>query len=131
MSSFRLEKPPQMPPSNGLQNATAKVREFVTYAEKAYLTLSARRVMHLRRAAASRGEEWHDTGKLVPLECGAAVKLRFFSHDETPRQELEVCPGPLTAEQHPRLAEEIFGGPPGEVVIESDGLYMYQRLAQP
>lgn len=110
MSLFRLENPTPMPPQNTLQ-AAAKVREFVTYAEKAYLTLSARRVMHLRRAAASRNETWVDARKLTPLECTAAVRLSFHSHDEDPRQVLEVQPGNLNIAEAARLAEEILGGP--------------------
>lgn len=132
MSPFRLEKPLQMPPSNGLQNATAKMREFVTYAEKAYLTLAARRMMNLRRAATARGEEWHDLGTLIPLGCGAAVKLRFFSHDEDPRQELVVEPGLMTPEEVSRMAEEILGGA-GELSPREPGdlHWVYVRKAQP
>lgn len=119
-----------MPSPNGLQSTTTPIREFVTYAEKAYLTLSARRVMHLRRAATARGEEWIDARKLTPLQCSAAVRLSFYSFDEHPRQVLEVEPGSLDAAAVARLAEEILDGP-GELLPRTgdDPLHCFVRKA--
>ena len=49
----------------------------VTYQEKAFLQLVARRVLRYSREAADRGEEYHDLAPHAPLQCGVHAKYRF------------------------------------------------------
>ena len=50
---------------------------FVTYQEKAFLQLVARRILRLQRDADSRGEAYNDFGSFAPLGCGAHARIRF------------------------------------------------------
>lgn len=104
-----------------------KTREFVSHAERAYLQLAARREMKLREAAEEKGETWIGSTKFQKLEAGIEVKLKFFSKDGNPRQELYVKPGELNFEETSRAAEELLGGEPGPAVLFSDGVYVYTR----
>ena len=49
----------------------------ILYSERAFLQLTARRILGYSREAESRGEAYHDIGPLVPLQCGVRVKYRF------------------------------------------------------
>jgi len=116
-----------MKPAPVNESAVQKIREFVTFAERAYLQLAARRMMNLRRAAEARGEEWHDVGTSTILDCGATVRLVFQVYDGDPRQELFVAPGKLTEAESQRVAEEVMGGDVTRGDNTGDGLYCFIR----
>lgn len=81
----------------------------------------------LRRQARERGEEWHDVGQPLTLECGATVTLIFHAFDGDPRQELKVGDNSMSPENAMSLAEEIFGSAPDDVLVGTPGLYVFVK----
>jgi hypothetical protein len=84
----------------------------VTYAEKAFMQLMARRLLRYQRDAAARGEAYHDISPFSPLQCGALAKLRF---EESPGGYnmvaiLRSVPA-LSATEHKEIAADILGEP--------------------
>lgn len=84
---------------------------YVTYAEKAFLQLMARRLLRYTRDAASRGETYQDVGPLSPLACGAMAKYRFEAAPGgyTPVVTLRGPPT-LSPNQLKEIATEILDG---------------------
>jgi hypothetical protein len=50
---------------------------MVSYPERAFLQLRAKRLLRLQREAEARGEEYHDLSPFAPLQCGIHVKFVF------------------------------------------------------
>lgn len=85
---------------------------YVTYSEKAFLQLMAKRLLRFAREAASRGETYHDVAPLAPLACGAMAKYRF---EGVPGGYAPVVtlrgPPTLAPNQLKEIATELLEGP--------------------
>ena len=121
-----------MPRSNGLQDATSKIRDLATHAERTYLQLAARRAWNLAQAATARGETWVEAGRMQPLSCGARAKLVIFKDGEVVSLRMDAELGTLKEEQLPALAEELFGAAPRKgCVVDDAGVYTVFRSETP
>lgn len=85
---------------------------FVSYAEKAFLQLVAKRLLRYTREAESRGEVYHDISPYAPLQCGAMAKFRFVSRGglHVPVAVLKNTPN-LNPGELKAIAEELLDAP--------------------
>ncbi len=85
---------------------------FVTYPEKSFLQLVARRVLNYHRQAAANNSRYHDLMPFSPLQCGAFAKYRFWDSPGgyTPVLHLKNTPT-FSAEDLKAIASEILDGP--------------------
>jgi hypothetical protein len=85
----------------------------VTYQEKAFLQLVARRVVNHRIEAAKRGEAYNDLTPFSPLQCGIRARYSFV---EIPlggfRPVVQVrAPSSFSSAELLEIASEILDGP--------------------
>lgn len=99
----------------------------VTYPEKAFLQLVARRVLRYSREAAARGEKYNDLTGFSPLQCGVRVRFKL---EEAPGGYIPVVgirPGPsFSASELTEIAAEILDGP-AKLRPAADGDLEYVR----
>lgn len=85
---------------------------FISYQEKAFLHLVARRLYRYRHEAQTRGEQYHDTQGLAPLQCGASAKLVYERQNglDIPVLYLRGTPT-LVLDDLNQIAGEVLDGP--------------------
>ena len=84
----------------------------ILYAEKAFLQLTARRILGYRRDAESRGHVYVDVGQPAPLQCGVRAKYRFIDSAGGYAPAVTLRKSPLYSEEEMlEIASELLDSP--------------------
>lgn len=103
---------------------------FVTYPEKSFLQLVARRVLKYQRDAETRNEVYHDIMPFSPLQCGAFAKYRFLKAPGGYTVVLHLKNTPtFSPEDLTAIASEILDGPVRQSSVTSDVLEYVRETA--
>ena len=99
----------------------------VTYPEKAFLLLVARRVLRYSREAAERGEKYNDLSGFSPLQCGVRVRVHLAEAPGGYIPVVGIRPGPsFSASELKEIAAEILDGP-AKLRLDGGGDLEYVR----